>query len=607
MRKTILSLILSIACFAVPILAQDELEGEVLVAPRLYNESVRTNQTSYRRDKPPGAKIRGRLVYEDTGRPMRFIGIRVVPVSARNSGRSEEARTDRNGEFVVRDVAQGKYLVEVLNSSILKNSDYVANVRVETKSDNPKDKPPSDVFEVEGGGEVLIAAIARRGAVIKGRVTFNDGEVAIGIKLEALRKEGDSYFPTRRQVTTDDNGEYRLTGLRDGKYLLRISEPANHVDLLDSLSSDVDLTAASMLTSYYGEDGTLEKAKEVEVGIGENVGGIDVQLVDRELFSIAGRVVKKADGSAVADMRVSIAAVGKNNTYAPFSEISVSTDKTGTFDFLNLPSGKYAIKVERRGYLSDDEKKAEKFAVTTEIVEIAKQNVADFEIRLASEAKFSGTVTVEGVQKWEEYWKYNLKPTLRNAETKADTYSTLEGENEEEDESKPQSKQPPNIRAFSAGGLKAGKYLMVLQIPKGLYLKSATLGGRDLMAEEFEIKEGENLTGVKIVFSNGVGNVTGRVEPANLPKTEVFLAKAGTTVSSRNDLTKLIAAKLNPDGTFSVTAPPGDYVLAALSMQTEIKTWEAFFPLVNAAIGAGTKVTVKPKETVTANVTAVKN
>ena len=134
--------------------------------------------------KVPGATVRGKLVYADTGAPVRYALIGFTTTGGKRTS-GEFVRTDEHGNFVYEDLKGGAYYPVVKNRGILNPEAF--NSRAITKKDRQnKLESTFPRIEVENGGQYQIMVRARRGATITGTIRYFDGEPAVGIKVEAL-------------------------------------------------------------------------------------------------------------------------------------------------------------------------------------------------------------------------------------------------------------------------------------------------------------------------------------------------------------------------------------------------------------------------------------
>jgi Carboxypeptidase regulatory-like domain len=182
-----------------------------------------------------------------------------------------------------------------------------------------------------------------RGATISGTVSFDDGAPAAGVAVQAyvLASNASAQSPgsTQQQsftgsVQTDDRGQFRLTGLADGTYI-------------------VYAAPRSIFPIYYGNAIERSHAKKLDVHAGDEVPGTDIQI-PAGMHSISGVVVSQQDGHALPRASVQL-----RLTSGDTATISATSAPDGTFTFNAVPDGKFTVEISnaydpvtRTGYAS---------------------------------------------------------------------------------------------------------------------------------------------------------------------------------------------------------------------------------------------------------------
>jgi hypothetical protein len=136
---------------------------------------VNAQQPSSTPKEPEGSTIRGRVVYADTGRPLRRAEVMLLGQHAESLNLEEIS--DRNGEFTFRHINAGRYLIVVHAPDIIHPFHRLG----------PRDSPVvaiamgkiEDGFSevtVDGRTAVKTEIRASRGGVITGRVLSENDE-----------------------------------------------------------------------------------------------------------------------------------------------------------------------------------------------------------------------------------------------------------------------------------------------------------------------------------------------------------------------------------------------------------------------------------------------
>ena len=193
--------------------------------------------------------------------------------------------------------------------------------------------------------------ILQQGGAISGRVTGPEGEALDSLLVLAFQKEGlnNQSDPglTKLQLAfgiTDSNGNYTLTGLPNGKYIVRTLSSLP----LDSLNKTIGLDifprakyVGKFVDEYFDDIKDifdLEHATLVPVIVPQTTTGIDIQL-DPVGF-ITGRVTAAEDGSPIDDILI----LALNDTSGIPALALGEIDTTSGFYILGpLPSGSYKV------------------------------------------------------------------------------------------------------------------------------------------------------------------------------------------------------------------------------------------------------------------------
>jgi 5-hydroxyisourate hydrolase-like protein (transthyretin family) len=599
-------ILFAVFCFASAVPAQDkndettgETESVVLSVPQVRMASPTDDDDS----RVTGATVRGRLVYEDTNRPMRYALVALVP-PAENYGTlysSKFVKTDETGNFVIRNVKPGTYIAYVKSEGILNQDSYKFSFRRANQDNKPEQL--FEKIEIGGLGEFQIVVAARRGGSISGKIVYADGEAAVGVMVEALRKEGEIFSNISSDFSssgyrigmaeTDDRGAYRISGLPDGQYIIRVIEPISHGQNSAQYIYNLRGNQNSILRTYYPEGETSKNAKEMEILPGQEQAGIDIMLPERRLFTLSGRIAKKSDGTPLENFSVTFYSLAERDTRVADSLSGNATvsNKNGEWTLKGLPKGKYRITIMQGYNYSDGDQKQKKEAFTNMVreIEITDENLAGVNFDVPSEASVTGTIVAEGGKDVPE----GVRIVLFNEENRELNYSDYNFEGK-----KPASKKET---AFRIGKMNEGKYRLASLNGDIFYVKSATLGGRDIINSAFEIKEGESLSGLRIVISTTMGTVKGKVGGYD-GKTEVAVVIVESGVVFGSLQAKTFSARVQPTGDFEMKAAPGEYTIIVLTQKNRPQTREEAKTLFEEMIRNGQKVTVKDAETTNVSV-----
>jgi hypothetical protein len=286
---------------------------------------------------PAGAtgSIAGHVYLGDTNGPARFASVTVEAAGdfvgakadtragdwSRSGARTWSVRTGMDGGFFVDRLPPGRYVV------LAQLAGYVSPL-MRFGRDALVDAEPEvreglgammTQVSVEAGGSAPVTVTLVRGAVLRGRVMYDDGAPvgAVGLELERRGKNGDwEEMGGDWPWLTDDEGEYRMAGLAAGEYLVSVQFDMRSMFTTGEYLGEIagtPMMPGSALTGPFGlvkvhAAGTarLSGAKSVKVVEGEDRGGVDVAVPMGKMHRVTGRVVAESDGHGVDGAHVQV-------------------------------------------------------------------------------------------------------------------------------------------------------------------------------------------------------------------------------------------------------------------------------------------------------------
>ncbi len=186
-----------------------------------------------------------------------------------------------------------------------------------------------------------------RGAAVSGRLLYDDGTPATGwtltaVKPTSLDDPADAVAATMAPALamggfaqlskTDDRGNYRISGLAAGEYVLRASLDATPVGINNNNTGDGG--SGIKLVAYSGDTFTRAQARTFKLIAGDERVGVDIIVPARHLHNILGRVVSRADGHTLNVGQVNLTV--KDN---PAVTLMAAVRDDGSFRFEYLPEG----------------------------------------------------------------------------------------------------------------------------------------------------------------------------------------------------------------------------------------------------------------------------
>jgi hypothetical protein len=559
--------------------------------------------------------VRGRVVYEDTGRPVRRAKVQLLRADLtaaseqQNYPNADYAGTDRDGEFEIKGLTAGRYLVVVESPEIVSPLALIdSESELARGVASGKIKTDFAAVSVDGTTDARVEVRARRGGAVTGRVTYGDGQPLAGGEVSLYRVRDGAltqvllYRANRSGVHTDANGVYRVFGLPAGDYVVRAIESSNP-DTSGEPDDEGAYMDAALLFTYHPNTPSLKGAKVVHVEAGAEAADVDIVFPDRPSHTVEGRVLTRRGERPVEFVRLTLELDEEGyDDSMPTTFIEAWTDEEGRWSFAGVPDGTYTLNVTRSPAPDDDipvtddgEEGPDKFyvAVSREL-KVEGADVRGVEIRMAEGASVSGVVVVEG----------GGKPPAEVALTAVSDGEGHDGGDEAGSRAAPAEggatgegkKKTPLLSAedlrsaYEGGGdatavgeydAGAGKFGIERVAPGnvwvhaevpgagGFYVKAVTRRGVDLLRAPLNVREAEKVTGVRVVLARGAATLAGRVvtKSGASAGADVDVVLVPTDPVRRRYHGASLAAMTEPDGTFSVAAPPGEYFVFAMRVE----------------------------------------
>jgi hypothetical protein len=586
--------------------------------------------------KPPTGRVRGRVTYSDTGRPVRLALVLLVRADREDAPPGDRrgyapipydpenqlAATDMAGEFELEKAPAGKYAV------ILFGADLVFDTGPDGAGDlNPASEDLSlrrlaehfPTVTVRENDTAEMQLTGRRGGVIAGRVTKPDGSPVPEAEVTLLRRsaEGkitkittlpfflslpdDSRLGKRGQA--DAQGFYRLYGLPAGEYLLRAAPPDYRVE---NEEENIPEAAGRLFYSYFPAGRRAKQATPVVVQEGVESPGVDVTLPDLPARALGGAVTLK--DAPVKGAKVIV------RPYDPdlgeeLSGFSQPTDEAGAWQLRGLPDGVYRLSVElgEAQAKAPDGSFAEANAFAGETKEITLSgDLTDVKLPLKAGGVVGGTVVAVGGKE-----KHPLQLTLIPREKDGPTDEELKvfaqrfppGIPREELVEVWESyapRPPPSAYlhepgAFTIARLKPGRYALSLSDSE-YYIKQITRNGKPLPDEPLSVGAGEEMTDLRIEVADDKASLEGRafLDAAHrqpLARGVVYLCAVKDRLLIGGER---MVAWTDKNGAFGLNAPPGEYYLIALPPTAEDDADKLIEQLIAKSAARLPRLTLKP-------------
>jgi len=516
----------------------------------------------------PSGKISGRVVAADTGRPIKRARV-FVNASELPGGRG--MLTDDSGIYEITDLPAGRYTLNVSKSGFVQLS-YGQRRPLQAGT-------PLQLLD----GQQLKGVDFRlpRGGVISGRILDEDGEAVPGATVRVMRyqyQQGDRRLIQAGTAQTDDRGQYRVWGLMPGDYyvnaLTRLpgfggpmgrggggqGGPAGRGGVAGGRAGAMafgggnvppfvagggdDQEQMNYAPTYFPGVTSVEQARPITLGVSQEALEISFNMQLVRTSRLSGHVTNP-DGTATTAGNVNLMSdvSGRGGQIGQNYGGRIQWD--GAFTIANVPPGRYVLRA-RAG-------DSETSLFATQPITLDGSDIDGLAVILSGGATLTGSVIFTPGQ----------SPAPDATQVRITAPSTdLTGFG-------PQ----PNARVdkdgrFTLSGVSAGTHLVRSNGNlRGWTLKSVTVGGRDVTDTPIDVRSGQTLSNVTIVFTDKINEISGTITTTTgVPMPDYTVLAFPTDPSLWRPQARQIATT-RPDQTGKYRLrglPPGEYYVTTV-------------------------------------------
>jgi hypothetical protein len=342
---------------------------------------------------PPPATIEGSVIDAQNNRSVPRATVKLMGLKGAGS---KSTRADGNGHFIFEQVEAGRYKL------IAEHQGFFSDER-------KREYQP--VFDVASGGHLKNMPVRLMPtAVVAGEIVdeFDEPIQKIGVKLLAVKMRlGQMYLSPAGKTITDDRGQYRLAGLRPGRYYL-VAE-YEHSDMSEEViaqlkevltqnttrvggETTIQIGAApsepeatfSYPPQFYPATGDFQQAQAIALSAGDEVAA-NFLLISAPVVSIRGRVTNGMTGAPAEKAAVSA-------FWTPYMEDDGIPAKTssekGAFEVRGVAPGTYTL---RASFTEDGQS-----FMGEQTVEVGNRGVQNVEIPALPDFVGAGHVAITG-------------------------------------------------------------------------------------------------------------------------------------------------------------------------------------------------------------------
>jgi len=434
------------------------------------------------------------------------------------------ALTNQEGKFTITQLPPGRYVA---------SADRIGFVML------PKTVSALNFnFPLAAGDrkEDLNLVLTPAGAIV-GRVLDAAGEPVPNALVQAEGNEG------AQTAATDEQGRYRIGGLRPGKYRVHASPRPSQfsAEVRTDGTEDIHYSA-----TYYPDSLARTTARRLDVGPAAELSGIDIRLVRTGILSVSGKLSGIPVG--ITHTGIEITREGQNGYSGPQSTVKPD----GSFTISPVDPGKYTLAAVSYG-----QSPLHNLRSAPVEIEVAGTNLEHIELRMIPPFEVPGQVRFDDERA--------RLPQQRPAR-----------------QSQPPAAQTPvpsrrihliAVLGFQGDGLAAeigaDDSFTLEDVPPGrfhvllswgpAYVRSVRIGSTETEGDILDVRNGP-AGPVTIAVSSLMCRISGTVSGSSGPAANTRVALVPEAGSGRGFQSTMVKA----DGTYSFMAlPPGIYKLAA--------------------------------------------
>jgi len=492
-----------------------------------------------------GGAVWGTVTDQATGLPVPGVSVYLYNDAGVYAGSGDSA-TD--GTYAAAGLPAGTYKARTSNGSSYIDEVYDNQLCVGGQCDLTTGDP---IRVAVGATTSGIDFVLAHGGSISGRVTRSDTAAGLANVGVAVWVDAGPSAYSIKTTTTDATGNYTVSGLAPGSYLLSTAAAGGGLNFIDEIYDGVPCVGCSLYYLPYNVD--HKRGTPVAVASGPTTPGINFVLTRGG--QISGTVTRAVTGTAVS---------GDVAVYSRTGGAYVgSASAAGAYVVSGLPTGQYAVKAA--GYGGEIPELYDDVADGTSLLDATPVDVAagavtsgiDFVLSLGG--RVAGTVT-----------RADAGQPLASA--RVSVYNAAGGQISS-------ATTDASGQYVSQGGLPTGKYTVLVSPPySSTDLASRLYKGIDCLASysaDCAPGSGDAVSVTSPGTTSGIdfalpvagaisGTVTDAITGAGIPG----LSVSANVVNAAGSRTSR-SAQTGASGAFSIAGlPPGGYYVVAHGRQT---------------------------------------
>jgi hypothetical protein len=490
--------------------------------------------------KPAVCSVSGLVVKLEGSAPLPSSTVRLQSVD--DHTRTFSGVTDLGGRFEVKGIEPGRYRLRVIRNG------YVTQ---EYGQRTPND--PGAILALSPGQDLkdLLFRLVPS-AVISGRVQNENGDPLPWVRVSALRAtyaRGKRTLSSEVTVVSDDLGEYRLFGLRPGRYFVSaIYRPGQRLEPGEDDEDAADAGKSGYVPTYYPNNTDPAKGIAITIKTGEEVSSTDFLLEPTTVYSIRGHVNYFAARRNAANVILALEPRSTGLGWSLPPRQSLVDKPDGAFEIQNVLPGSYTL----TAFWFDDGRRYQ----ARQSVDITNIDAEGLQLNLLP------GMDIRGVINWDPRPSLDKDPLTISVRPVGTAFAYGA-----------QARVATN-GVFSLRDVTEGLYRLTTSgQSQDCYLKSIRYAGMEVSDDEFNVIRGTQAT-LEVIISSRGAHIQGMVTDADgLPAVGVWVALVPDD-AHLNEFHLFKQRTTDQYGRYDIRGiAPGDYKLFSWE-QVEQNAWE---------------------------------
>ncbi len=509
------------------------------------NSSAAQNNSSATPQQP--GQITGHVYRADTNEPVSKAMINLTPIGSGGRGvpvtaSPQSTRTDATGAYTFTTVTPGNYFVVAQHSGFI-NGFFMRTVNGAS---------PETVAVQAGEAVSKIDVRLLAAAVISGTVLDEDNQPLEGAQVSAVRlryqKGGQQTEQPLKSVTADDQGNFRLYGLPEGNYFVRV----------DNRNMNMGSGDSNFRSAYYPGTPNIESAQRLKATGGAETSGVRFAIGTQSTFTISGTVIDTSDSPGQRRYMVTAMRTSEGETIG----LSNQATNDSSFTIHGVPSGDYLLTarsltpptpVQIAGP-NGSVQVSQRINSGTAMVRVAEADTR-VNIPINGMAEVDGKIVIEN----------------SNGQSVSGIRITLQSQTSAAGIGNASS----NAGTDQNGGFKiqnvlTGSYLFSVAGRNDMYLKQAACSGRDYTYQPLTIDSGLTIADCTLTLAMDTAVMSGQVLDSNKPVPDLVVIAIPQSLGLRRIPRYTVTGNTDANGTFKISGMiPGDYLVFAVPKDDE--------------------------------------